>query len=243
MSQSYDPQSRQSAVQRRGAGVAADIDEGLRSYMLKVYNYMGAGLALTGVIAYFTANTPALLDIIFTSPMMYIVMFSPLVVVMIMSFGANKISSGTAQILYWVFASLMGLSLSSILLMYTGESIARVFFITAGMFGAMSLWGYTTKKDLTGMGSFLIMGLFGIIIAMVVNIFLQSAAMQFAISVLGVLIFTGLTAWDTQKIKKAYDEGDGQDILTKKAVFGALRLYLDFINMFLFMLRLFGARR
>lgn len=243
MSQSYDPGTRQSAVQRGTAGLAADIDEGLRSYMLGVYNYMAGGLALTGVVAFLTANYPPLLNAIYGTPLQYVVMFSPLVIVLIMSFGAKKISGSTAQILYWTFAGLMGLSLSYILLLYTGASVARVFFITAGMFGGMSLWGYTTKRDLSGMGSFMMMGLFGIIIAMVVNIFLQSAAMDFAISVLGVIIFTGLTAWDTQKIKGWYSATDGNEIAIKKSVFGALTLYLDFINMFLFMLRLFGARR
>jgi len=231
---------------------AAPIDAGLREYMLRVYNYMASGLALTGIIAYATANTPALLSLFYaTSPqgflqptmLAYIAMFSPLAFVLALSFGINKMSASTAQAVFWAFAGVMGLSLSHIFLSYTGTSIARVFFITAGTFAGMSLYGYTTKRDLTGMGSFLFMGLIGIIIASIVNMFLQSTAMQFVISVIGVLIFVGLTAYDTQKIKSLYAEADGADIHTKKAIMGALTLYLDFINLFLMLLRLFGDRR
>lgn len=225
---------------------SAAVDQGLRSYMLKVYNYMASGVALTGLIAALFAGqlqqSPELVQAVYGSPLKWIIMLSPLAMVMVISFGVNKLSAFALQASFWVFASLMGLSLASIFLMYTGESIARVFFITAASFSALSLYGYTTKKDLTGWGSFLIMGVFGLIIASVVNIFMASSAMDFAISVIGVLIFAGLTAYDTQKIKKMYWEGDGHEVASKKAIMGALSLYLDFINMFLFLLRLFGSR-
>jgi len=225
---------------------SAVIDQGLRSYMLKVYNYMASGVALTGFVAAFVASqimqNPELANTIYGGGLGWIIMLSPLAMVMVMSFGVNKLSAFALQASFWVFAALMGLSLASIFLMYTGESIARVFFITAASFGALSLWGYTTKKDLTGWGSFLIMGLFGIIIASVVNIFMASSAMDFAISVIGVLIFAGLTAYDTQKIKEMYWEADGHEVASKKAIMGALRLYLDFINLFLMLLRLLGNR-
>jgi FtsH-binding integral membrane protein len=161
----------------------------------------------------------------------------------VLSFGINKLSSGTAQILFWVFAAVMGLSLSSIFLVYTGASVAKVFFISAAMFGAMSLWGYTTKRDLTAMGSFLMMGLIGIIIASIANFFFNSGALAFGISIVGVLVFVGLTAYDTQRIKESYSESYGADVLTKNAVMGALSLYLDFINLFLMLLRLMGNNR
>jgi FtsH-binding integral membrane protein len=174
---------------------------------------------------------------------MWVVALAPLGIVMYMSFGINSMSSSRAQTVFWIFAALMGASLSSIFVVYTGTSISRVFFITAGTFGAMSLYGYTTKKDLTSLGSFLIMGLIGILIASIVNIFLKSSAMYFVISVLGVLIFVGLTAYDTQKIKNMYLESDGNEVMSKKAIMGALTLYLDFINLFIMLLRLFGQRR
>ncbi len=220
----------------------ADIDAGLRSYMLKVYNYMASGVLLTGIVAYFTANTPALLNAIYGSPLHWVVMLAPLGMVFYLSARIHKMSAASAQTAFWVFAGLMGLAISYIFLVYAGASIVRVFFITAGAFGSLSLWGYTTKKDLTGWGSFLFMGLIGIILAMVVNIFLASSALDFAISVIGVLIFAGLTAYDTQKIKEMYFAGDSGEIASKKAIMGALRLYLDFLNMFLFLLRLFGGR-
>ncbi len=230
---------------------AAEIDVGLREYMLKVYNYMASGLALTGIIAYFTANTPALLNLFYVvgprglepTILAYVAMFSPFAFILVLSFGINRMKASTAQMVFWAFAAVMGLSLSHIFITFTGVSITRVFFITAGTFAAMSLYGYTTKRDLTGMGSFLIMGLFGIIIAMVVNMFLQSAAMHFVISVLGVLIFVGLTAYDTQKIKNVYLESDSAEVMAKKTIMGALTLYLDFINLFLLLLQLFGDRR
>jgi FtsH-binding integral membrane protein len=225
------------------AGTRVDIDEGLRTYMLRVYNYMVTGLALTGAVAFIVASTPAVFNAIFGTGLAWVVILAPLGLVFFLSARINKMSAAAAQITYWVFASLMGLSLASVFVIYTGESIARVFFITAATFAAMSLYGYTTKRDLTGLGSFLFMGLIGIIIAMVVNIFIGSTMIQFVVSVLGVLIFIGLTAYDTQKIKEMYVAADGSEIAGKKAIMGALRLYLDFINLFLMLLHLFGNQR
>jgi len=232
------------------------IHEGLRTYMLSVYNFMGSGVLLTGLVALLifkfavvtdaSGNITALTGLgnaIYNSSLMWVVALAPLGIVMYMSFGINSMSSSRAQTVFWIFAALMGASLSSIFVVYTGTSISRVFFITAGTFGAMSLYGYTTKKDLTSLGSFLIMGLIGILIASIVNIFLKSSAMYFVISVLGVLIFVGLTAYDTQKIKNMYLESDGNQVMSKKAIMGALTLYLDFINLFIMLLRLFGQRR
>jgi Integral membrane protein, interacts with FtsH len=231
------------------AGSALAIDEGLRSYMLRVYNYMGLGLVVTGLVAWFASNAAISNGeltqwgaLLYTSPLAWVVMLAPLGFVLVLSFGINRLSVGAAQGVFWAFAAVMGLSLSSIFLVYTGASIAKVFFITAATFGAMSLYGYTTKRDLTGMGNFLMMGLIGIIIAMIVNIFLGSTMLDFAISVIGVLIFTGLTAYDTQKIKESYSESYGADVLAKNAIMGALSLYLDFINLFMMLLRLFGNR-
>jgi FtsH-binding integral membrane protein len=243
------------------AGTAAVVDEGLRSYMLKVYNYMGIGLVVTGLVAFF-ANAAATTTnpdqavaqlqngemltqwgaLLYTSPLMWVFALAPLGFVLALSFGINKMSAATAQLVFWAFAAVMGLSLSSIFMVYTDASIAKVFFITAATFGAMSLYGYTTKRDLTSMGNFLMMGLIGLIIAMVVNIFLQSTMLEFAISAIGVLIFVGLTAYDTQKIKQSYDVMQGSEMLAKGAIMGALSLYLDFINLFMMLLRLFGNR-
>jgi FtsH-binding integral membrane protein len=217
------------------------IDEGLRSYLLQVYNYMGLGLAITGVVAYLMAASGLYLAIAQT-PFIWLVMLAPLGFVFFLSAKIHTMSVSTAQITFWAFAAVMGLSLASIFLVFTGASIARVFFITAAMFGAMSLYGYTTKRDLSGWGSFLFMGLIGIIIAMLVNLFLASAALHFAVSVIGVLVFTGLTAYDTQRIKEMYYELDASDVATRKAIMGALSLYLDFINMFVMLLHLFGSR-
>ncbi len=234
-----------------GGATRAEIDEGLRAYMLRVYNYMASGLLLTGAVAYTTANTPAILSLLYAvgadgtvqpTILAWLAMLSPLAFVLVLSFGINKLKASTAQGLFWLFAGVMGLSLAHIFLVFTGASIARVFFITAGTFGAMSLYGYTTKRDLTGWGSFLFMGLIGVIIAAVVNMFIASAALHFAISVIGVLVFVGLTAYDTQKIKNEYNAADSSEIAGKKAIMGALRLYLDFINIFLFLLHLFGSR-
>ncbi len=220
----------------------AEIDVGLRAHMLRVYNYMMMGLGLTGVTAFGVANYPPLLEAIFGTPLMWVVMLAPLGLVFFLSARIHKMSFATAQTTFWVFAALVGLSLASIFIIYTPASITKVFFITAGTFGAMSLYGYTTKRDLSGWGSFLVMGLIGIIIAMVVNMFLASGALDFAISVIGVLIFTGLTAYDTQRIKEIYMESDSTAVAGKKAIMGALRLYLDFLNLFLMLLRLFGNR-
>jgi FtsH-binding integral membrane protein len=244
---------RPTVAARADAGLA--IDEGLRSYMLKVYNYMGIGLVVTGLVAYLTytqsfieqggrvVGLTGLGEALFASPLQWVVMLAPLAFVLVLSFGINKLSPAVTQLLFWVFAAVMGLSLASIFAVYTGGSIAKVFFISAAMFGGMSLYGYTTKRDLTKIGSFLIMGLFGLIIASIVNIIWPSGPLGFAISVLGVVIFLGLTAWDTQKIKESYNEGMGAELLTKGAVMGALSLYLDFLNLFLMLLRLFGQQR
>jgi len=220
----------------------AAIDEGLRAHMLRVYNYMAGGLGITGIAAYATASSPGMMNAIWNSGLGWLVVFAPLGLVLFLSFRINKMSFSTAQMTFWVYSGIMGLSMSSIFWVYPIGDIARVFFITAAMFAAMSLWGYTTKRDLTGMGSFMMMGLIGIIIAMVVNIFLANAVMDFVISAIGVVIFTGLTAYDTQKIKNFYNDADSTEIAGKKAIMGALRLYLDFINLFLMLLRLFGNR-
>ena len=235
---------------------AVVMDEGLRAYMLKVYNYMATGILLTGIIALLTFKMSVVTNdsgaivgltqignALYLSGLKWVVMLAPLGVVFYMSFGIKKMSASKAQTTFWVFASLMGLSLSSILLIYTGLSVTRVFFICSATFGAMSIYGYTTKRDLTKLGSFLMMGLIGIIIASVVNIFLKSSMMYFVISILGVLIFVGLTAYDTQKIKNMYSSSDTGELMGKKAVMGALTLYLDFINLFIMLLRLFGQRR
>ena len=231
------------------------MDEGLRAYMLKVYNYMATGILLTGIVALLTFKLSVqeitsagiilepLGQAIYNSGLRWVVMLAPLAVVFYMSFGINKMSAAKAQTTFWVFAGLMGLSLSSLLLFYTGMSVTRVFFICSATFGAMSIYGYTTKRDLTKLGSFLMMGLIGIIIASIVNIFMKSSMMYFVISILGVLIFVGLTAYDTQKIKNMYAVSDTGEIMGKKAVMGALTLYLDFINLFIMLLRLFGQRR
>ncbi|SIQ88136.1 hypothetical protein SAMN05880582_104165 [Rhizobium sp. RU20A] len=229
-----------------GVEAGAVIDQGLRSYMLKVYNLMAIGLAITGVAAYGTymaaVSNPAFAQLLFASPLKWVIMLAPLAMVFFLSFRINSLSVGAAQMAFWVYAGLMGLSLSSIFMVYTGQSIVQTFFVTAASFGALSLFGYTTKRDLSAFGSFLIMGLFGLIIASIVNIFLASSALNFAISAIGVLLFAGLTAWDTQKIKEMYFEADGADVAGRKAIMGALSLYLDFINLFLFLLRFLGNR-
>lgn len=218
----------------------AVFDEGLRRHMLRVYNYMTGALAVTGVVAYVTLNVPAVLEMVWG--VRWIIMLASLGVVFFFVARIHKMSFATAQTLFWVYAAMVGLWMSLILVQYTGVSIARVFFITAGAFAGTSLVGYTTKKDLSGWGSFLFIGLIGIILAIIVNIFLQSAALHFAISVIGVLIFAGLTAYDTQKIKTSYAEHFDHETLGKLAIQGALMLYLDFLNMFIFLLHLFGGR-
>jgi FtsH-binding integral membrane protein len=219
------------------------IDAGLRSYMLRVYNYMAGGLAITGLVAYFAAASGLYMTLMHTPVLFWIVIFAPLGLVLLLSFRIQRMSLGAAQVTFWAYAGLVGLSLAGLFLIYTNASIAEVFFITAATFLAMSLWGYTTKKDLTGFGHFLIMGLIGIIIASLVNLFLHSPGMYFAISVIGVLVFTGLTAYDTQRIKEMYWEGDGDVVAGKKAIMGALALYLDFINLFIMLMQLMGQRR
>jgi FtsH-binding integral membrane protein len=218
------------------------FDEGLRQHMLRVYNFMMMGLVVTGAVAFAVSTNHELMATLFGSPLKWVVMLAPFAFILVLSFGINRLSTGTAQIVFWAFCAAMGLSLSTIFMVFTGASIARAFFITAGMFGAMSLWGYTTKRDLTGMGSFLMMGVFGIVIAGIANIFIGSSALQFAVSVLSVLIFTGLTAYDTQTIKEAYAESAGRESNLKLALMGALNLYLDFINIFVSMLQLLGDR-
>ena len=244
-----------------GTRVDTGIDEGLRAYMLRVYNLMALGLVITGVAALGTVMLATTSDpsaavatlpngkmltglgvALYGSPLRWVVMLAPLALVFFMSFRVDRMSVSAAQTTFWAYAALVGLSLSSIFLVFTSQSIVQTFFITAASFGALSLLGYTTKRDLTGMGSFLIMGLFGLIIAMIVNIFLASPAMQFAISAIGVLIFAGLTAYDTQKIKEMYWEGDDVLVAGRKAIMGALTLYLDFINLFTFLLQFMGNR-
>jgi uncharacterized protein len=245
-----------------GSHADASIDQGLRAYMLGVYNYMTFGLALTGLFALGTIFLATTTDpnmaaaqmgngtmltslgvALYGSPLKWVVMLAPLGAVMFLSFKIQSMSASAARTTFMVYAAIMGLSLSSIFLVYTGGSITRVFFITSASFGALSLFGYTTKKDLSAWGSFLFMGLIGIVIASLVNLFLASSALQFAISVIGVLVFAGLTAYDTQQIKEMYFEGDSHEVATKKSVMGALRLYLDFINLFIMLLQLFGDRR
>ena len=240
---------------------AAVVDEGLRAYMLRVYNYMVLGLAITGVAAlgiYMLSVTtdPALAVAkvrnimltnvgyaLFVSPLKWAIILAPLALVFFLSFRIERMRPATAQITFWIYAAMVGISLGVIFLVYTHTSVVRVFFITAASFGALSLWGYTTQRDLSGMGSFLIMGLFGIIIASLVNIFLASTALQWVISVLGVLIFAGLTAWDTQRLKSEYIYGSMEgDVLERSAIMGALSLYLDFLNLFTFLLQLMGSR-
>ncbi|QOZ42392.1 BAX inhibitor (BI)-1/YccA family protein [Bradyrhizobium sp. CCBAU 53340] len=242
---------------------AATVDAGLRAYMLRIYNYMSIGLAITGLAAlgvYMAAvtdvPTPEAVRVgklfltpfgyaMFVSPLKYLFMLAPLAMVFVISAGINRLAPSTAQILFWVFSALMGVSLSTIFLVYTHDSIVRVFFITAATFGALSLYGYTTKRDMSGMGSFLFMGLIGIIIASLVNLFLASTALQFIVSVVGVLVFAGLTAWDTQRLKNEYIYGyasAGGDIAERAAISGALSLYLNFINLFTLLLQLLGQR-
>ena len=231
---------------RAKASSLSSTDEGLRKFMLKVYGYMSVGLGITGVIAWlfanaFVAQNPFVVSLM-QPPLAYMVMFAPLGIILWMSFGINKMRAGTAQNLFWLLAACYGVSLASIFLVYTGATIARVFFIAASMFLTMSIWGYTTKRSLAKMGSFLMMGLIGLIIASIVNIFLGSSALQFAMSIIGVIIFAGLTAYDTQVIKEIYVENENSEDSSKKAVMGALKLYLDLLLLFQYLLMLFGNR-
>jgi FtsH-binding integral membrane protein len=250
----YSPQYE--AYPRSSAATTAVFDAGLRAYMLRVYNWMASGLLLTGAVAYGIANTPlinAFYPLVQTpfgfahhpTLLAMITMFAPLAFVLVLSLGVNRLSTGAAQALFWVFCAAMGASLTNIFLIYTSESIVRVFFITAATFAATSLYGYTTKSDLTKLGSFLIMGLFGIIIASLVNLFVQSSALQFALSIIGVIVFTGLTAYDTQRIKSDYQQfayAEGFGGAAKRSVYDALSLYLNFINLFMMLLQLMGNR-
>ncbi|MBC6444233.1 MAG: Bax inhibitor-1/YccA family protein [Alphaproteobacteria bacterium GM202ARS2] len=232
------------------------VDQGLRQHMLRIYNYMASGVLLSGIVAWFSFQQAVVMDptgailgltawgqTLFASPLAFVVMLAPLGFILALSFGVNRMQASTLQTLFWVFAGVMGLSLSSIFMVYAGGSIARVFFITAGAFAALSLYGYTTRKNLSGFGTFLFMGLIGLVLASVVNIFLQSSMLSFVVSVVGVLVFAGLTAYDTQRIKEMYDVSDSPEIASKKSIMGALSLYLDFINLFLMLLRLFAERR
>ncbi len=233
----------------RSAQSEAAIDAGLRSYMLRVYNYMATGVGLTGIVAYAVANT-SLINLFYAvqdgrlapTGLGFLVMFAPLAFVMVISFGVNRLSASALQGVFWAFCAVMGLSMANIFITYTGTSIARVFFVTAIAFGSLSLYGYTTKRNLSGMKTFLFMGLIGIVVASLVNMFMQSSMMHFIISVVGVLVFAGLTAYDTQRIRLEYSANDGQATASKKAILGALSLYLNFINMFMMLLSLFGNR-
>lgn len=227
---------------RYGATGSTVVDTGLRTYMLRVYNYMAVGLTLTGAVAYFGAATGFYASIA-GSPLFWVILLAPLALVFFLSYRIERMQLATAQICFWAYAALVGLSLSGIFLVYTGESIARVFFIAAASFGGMSLYGYSTRADLSRFGSFLFMGLIGIVIASLVNMFLSSSGLQLAISVIGVLLFTGLTAFDTQRVKEIYMAGEDDAIAGKKAIIGALALYLDFLNLFLMLMQLFGNRR
>jgi uncharacterized protein len=238
----WDPRSTAAAA-AASAGTQADVrDAGLRKYMLSVYNTMASGVLLTGIVALLFAQSGFAAQVLNT-PLRWLIMLAPLGFVMVLSFGINRLSTTAAQGIYWAFTVVMGLSLSSIFLVYTGESIATTFFATAAAFAGLSLYGYTTKRDLSGFGTFLIMGLVGLLVAMVINIFLQSTAMAMAISFIGVLLFAGLTAYDTQKIKSMYFYVAGTDMVGKSVIMGALTLYLDFINMFTFLLSFMGDRR
>ncbi len=245
----YDNQPAYGTTVARGA--AGAIDAGLRAHMLRVYNYMALGLVLTGVTAWVVAST-SIGNLFFTqtanggfgmTTLGWVAFIAPIGLVFWLSFGIQRMSAGTAQLVFWVYAALMGISLSTIFFAYTMTSITQVFFVSAATFGAMSLYGYTTQRDLSQFGSFLFMGLIGIVIASIVNIFLQSSALGFAVSIIGVLVFVGLTAYDTQKIKEMYSAQDDGTVAGRKAIMGALSLYLDFINLFLMLLRLFGDRR
>lgn len=222
---------------------AVALDQGLRVFVLKVFNYMGCGLAMTGIIAYLVSTSEMLSMSLFSTGLHWFLFIAQIGICIFMGFRIHKIQASTAQALFWAFSATMGISLAPIFLVYTGESIATTFFVTSSMFLSMSLYGYTTKKDLSGLGTILFMGLIGLIIASIVNSFMQNSMATLVISALGVLIFTGLTAWDMQKIKNFYWEGDSQEIYSKKAVIGALNLYLDFINLFLYLLKFLGARR
>ena len=245
MANGFDPRAT-ARPQPNAAGVGQEsvaFDAGLRSYMLSVYNYMTSGVLLTGIVALLFANSGYAAAILGGPGILkYVIMFAPLAFVMVLSFGITRLSTGTAQLLFWAFATVMGLSMASIFLVFTGQSIATTFFAVAAAFAGLSLFGYTTKKDLSGMGTFLIMGVVGLLVAMIINLFVQSSALQLGISLIGVLIFAGLTAYDTQRIKSLYFQVAGTDMMGKTVIMGALSLYLDFVNMFTFLLQFMGSR-
>ncbi len=238
MSNNFDGQS----VWRTSQNVT-NVDQGLKDYMVRVYCNMSLGLLLTALIAFAVSRSPELLQVLFGSPLRWVVAFAPLGIVFFLGAKINSMKSDTARVLFFVYSALVGIAISSIFPMYKDASIAKIFFIASSIFGGMSLYGYTTKKDLTSMGNFLIMGVWGLIIASVINMIFPSSAMSMALSVLAVFIFTGLTAYDTQKIKEIYYSGDSSEISNKKAILGSLSLYIDFLNIFLSLLRLFGERR
>lgn len=244
MANGFDPRATVSAQPTTTVGregVAYDV--GLRSYMLSVYNYMASGVLLTGIVALLFAQSGIARDILFGPGILkYLIMLSPLAFVLVLSFGIQRLSTGAAQALFWLFATVMGLSMASIFFVYTGPSIAITFFATAAAFVSLSLWGYTTKRDLSGFGTFLIMGVVGLLVAMLLNLFFQSPVMNLAISAIGVLLFAGLTAYDTQRIKSMYFYVAGSDMVGKTVIMGALSLYLDFVNMFTFLLSFLGSR-
>lgn len=225
---------------RQKAGQEAAVDQGLRAYMLSIYRYMSLGVLLTGLVAYAVSSFPELYVPLFSTPLIWVAFLAPLAIVFAMSFGAERFSANTLQMLFWAYSGLMGVSLASLFLAYTGESVARVFFTAAAMFGALSLYGYTTNRDLSVFRAFLFMTLIGLLVAMVINMFVQSSAFEMGISVIGVLLFSGLTAYDTQRLKDLYVPSANQG---KLVILGALTLYLDFINLFIFLLRILGNRR
>jgi len=254
----FTPDYRSYSATGSAATNAAAMDAGLRSYMLRVYNWMSSGLVLTGLIAYAISSTPALYDLFYPlvqtprglmrapGALAYVAMFAPLAFILVLQFGINRLSATAVQALFWAFAAAMGASMMNIFKVYTGQSIASTFFVTSGTFAAMSIWGYVTRTDLTRFGSFLMMGLIGIVLAGLVNMFIGSSALQFAISAIGVLVFTGLTAYDTQRIKNDYLQfahADGPAEASKRSVFDALTLYLNFINLFTLLLQFMGDRR
>ncbi len=254
------PDYRYGAAPGWGSGAAVDaaaIDAGLRAYMLRVYNWMASGLFLTAIVAYAVASVPEVASMFYTlvrtprgiatvpTILGYVAMFAPLAFILALSFGINRMSKSTVQALFWAFCAVMGASMANIFAIYTKTSVASTFFATSAMFGAMSLWGYTTGKDLSKMGSIMIMGLIGIIVASLINIFLQSPALAFAVSIIGVVVFCGLTAWDTQRIKNDYIEhsyAEGTDEAGKRSVMDALGLYLNFVNLFQILLQFMGVR-
>jgi len=244
MTNGFDPRTTTAPQPVRVDRDVVTVDAGLRAYMLSVYNYMASGVLLTGIVALLFANSGYAAAVLGGPGILkYVIMFAPLAFVLVLSFGINRLSTATTQLLFWAFATVMGLSMASIFLVFTGTSIATTFFATAAAFAGLSLYGYTTKKDLSAFGIFLIMGVVGLLVAMIINLFLQSGTMNLVISFIGVLLFAGLTAYDTQRIKNVYSQVAGTDMMGKTVIMGALSLYLDFVNMFSFLLQFMGQRR